>query len=165
MSGEVTVALDMRADPHAVYALVSDVTRMGEWSPETTSCRWVDGVGPKVGARFHGTNRHGFRRWSTSCLVTAADPGARFSFDVRFGPFAISTWSYEFETTASGCTVTESWTDRRPTWMRVASPAAMGVMDRDAHNRANMETTLARLKAAVEGTSGRRRRGNRGRDR
>ena len=24
-----------------VYELISDVTRMGEWSPETTACAWI----------------------------------------------------------------------------------------------------------------------------
>src|SRR3712207_6783594 len=108
----------MSADPRDVYDLVSDVTRMGEWSPETTSCRWVSGKPGTVGARFRGTNRHGLARWTTTCTVTAADPGRRFAFDVTFGPWAISEWVYELENTSQGCRVTESWTDRRSFAMR-----------------------------------------------
>src|SRR4051812_11505546 len=112
---DVTVETLVATAPNALYELVSDVTRMGEWSPETTSCRWVgDATGPTVGARFVGTNRSGWRRWSTTCTVRAAEPGARFAFDVDYGPVGIATWAYEFEPDGTGCRVRETWTDRRP---------------------------------------------------
>ena len=138
------------ADPVMVYDLVSDVTRMGEWSPETRSCRWVDGTGPAVGARFHGTNQRWLARWTTTCTVTAAERGRRFAFDVRWGPWAISEWSYVMEPTDEGCQVTEGWADKRTTALRVASPVAMGITDRAAHNRTGMQATLAALKTAAE---------------
>jgi uncharacterized protein YndB with AHSA1/START domain len=139
------------ADPEAVWRMVSDVTRMGDWSPETTSCRWLDGAdGPAVGARFRGSNARGPLRWTTTCTVTAAEPGRRFSFDVTYGPLRISTWSYEFARRDGGCEVTESWTDNRPTWMRLASIPVMAVADRAGHNRRGMEHTLAVLKRAAE---------------
>lgn len=147
---DAEVSADIAADPKVVYDLVSDVTRMGEWSPETTSCRWLRGTGPAVGARFRGTNQRHLARWTTTCTVTAADPGRRFAFDVGWGPWAISQWSYDIEPTADGCRVTERWVDRRGTAMRVSSPAVMGIVDRAAHNRRGMETTLAALKAAAE---------------
>ena len=57
--------------------MVSDVTRMGEWSPETIRCTWIDGAtGPAVGARFKGTNRRGIFRWSTKPEIVVADRGA-----------------------------------------------------------------------------------------
>jgi uncharacterized protein YndB with AHSA1/START domain len=147
----VEVTRDVRADPLVVYELVSDVTRMGQWSPETTSCRWLgDATGPAVGARFRGTNRHGLRRWSTTCTVTAADPGRRFAFDVDFAGVAVSTWSYDLAAAPIGCTVTESWTDRRPLVLRVASVPVMGVADRDGHNRRGMEATLEAVARAAE---------------
>lgn len=139
------------APPEAVYALVSDVTRMGEWSPETTSCRWVDGGGPTVGARFRGTNQRLLARWTTTCTVTAAESGRRFAFDVRWGPRPISQWSYDIEATDAGCRVTEGWVDKRTAALRVGSPVVMGIVDRAAHNRAGMQATLAALKAAAEG--------------
>ena len=143
--------LSIAADPHQVWRMVSDVTRMGEWSPETTSCRWIgSATGPEVGARFLGSNRHGLRRWTTTCRVTGAEPGRRFSFDVGWGPLPISTWSYELDARDGGCEVTESWTDRRPGWMRVGSVPVMAIVDRADHNRRGMERTLAALKAAAE---------------
>jgi len=72
---EVEVTEAVRAEPSVVYDLISDVTRMGSWSPETTSCRWLsDAIGPTVGARFRGTNRHGpllrLDPTATGCIVT-----------------------------------------------------------------------------------------------
>lgn len=150
---DVEVTEHVRADPTTVYAMVSDVTRMGSWSPETTSCRWLDdATGPEVGARFRGSNRHGrLLRWSTTCTVTHAEPGRQFAFDVDYAGVPISRWSYDFAATAAGCSVTESWTDRRPTLMRLASVPVMGIADRAKHNRGGMETTLAALRAVAEG--------------
>jgi ribosome-associated toxin RatA of RatAB toxin-antitoxin module len=148
---DVRVSADIFADPKVVYDLVSDVTRMGEWSPETTSCRWLSGNGPAaLGARFRGTNKRLIAQWTTTCTVTAADPGRRFAFDVRWGPWYISEWSYDIEPTPEGCRVTEAWADRRRAALRVSSPAVMGIVDRSAHNRRGMEKTLAALKAAAE---------------
>ncbi len=148
---DVSVSTAVAAKPEAVWRLVSDVTRMGEWSPETRSCRWLGGAdGPAAGARFRGSNRHGILRWSTTCTVTAAAEGERFTFDVTYGPVPISTWDYVFAATADGTEVTESWTDRRPAWMKIGGAVAMAIADRGAHNRRTMEATLAALKAAAE---------------
>ncbi len=38
--------------PEAAYDLVSDITRMGEWSPVCKACWWDEGDGPRVGAWF-----------------------------------------------------------------------------------------------------------------
>src|SRR4051812_10250655 len=139
------------AGPAKVYDLVTDLPRMGEWSPENTGGRWIRGAtGPAVGARFRGNNRRGVLRWSTTCEVTAAVPGERFAFDVTYGPVSISRWEYTFAPDGDGCRVTESWTERRPAWMKVASVPLMAVADRAAHNRRGMEHTLAALKQAAE---------------
>jgi hypothetical protein len=153
--GEVSVSTEVAADAGTVWRMVSDVTRMGEWSPETTSCRWLGGAaGPRVGARFRGTNRYQFRRWSTTCTVTAADEGRRFAFSVSWGPFPISDWSYAINPAGGACTVTETWLDRRPAWMRAAAVPLMGVVDRGEHNRAGMVATLDAVKAAAEAPAG-----------
>lgn len=154
MSGvpDVQVSSPISAAPELVWELVADVTRMGRWSPETTSCRWLgDATGPREGARFRGTNRQGPRRWVTTATVTAAEPGRRFAFDVHFGGVAISQWSYDLRATPDGCVVTESWSDRRPLWMRLSSVPVTGIADRAGHNRRGMRATLEALKAAAEG--------------
>jgi uncharacterized protein YndB with AHSA1/START domain len=149
---QVRVERVMAADPGVVYDLVSDVTRMSDWSPETSSCRWVGGVtGPAVGARFVGSNRRGPLVWRTSCRVTAADPRSAFAFTVSFAGMPISDWGYDIVADDRGCVVTETWTDRRSSALTVASVPVMGIADRAAHNRRGMTATLAALATAAEG--------------
>ena len=69
------------ASPEAVYDLVADVTRMGEWSPECVGCDWIDDAnGPVPGARFRGRNRHRLARWSTKSRVVTANRPGEFTF-------------------------------------------------------------------------------------
>jgi uncharacterized protein YndB with AHSA1/START domain len=152
-AAEATVHVEqaIAASPESLYDLVSDVTAMGSWSPETTACRWIGGAtGPVVGARFKGTNRNGWRRWRTTCTVVSAERGRRFAFDVGFGPLPVARWAYDFLSDGDGCKVVETWTDRRHGWMVKVSPVAMGVSDRPGHNRESMTTTLSRLRTAAE---------------
>ena len=143
------------ADPVKVYNLVSDLPRMGEWSPENTGGKWLGGATKaEIGARFRGNNKRGVLRWSTTCEITEATPGKRFAFDVNYGPVSISHWDYMFEPDGDGCRVTETWTERRPAWMKVASIPVMAVADRAKHNTRTMEATLAALKVAAEAGPG-----------
>lgn len=147
---DVEVSETVKADPARLYELVSDLPRMGEWSPENTGGKWLGGAtGAAVGARFRGTNRAGIAIWATRVTVAAADPGKHFAFDVDFLGVPISTWEYEFSGDAGACTVTERWTDRRPGWMRATSMLT-GVLNRPSHNREGMQKTLERLKASAE---------------
>jgi uncharacterized protein YndB with AHSA1/START domain len=143
---DVSVSREIAAPPQQVWRLVSEMTRMGEWSPEATGGKWLKGAsGPASGARFKGTNRDGWKRWSTTCEVTECVPGERFAFAVTAGPAKVATWSYEIEPTDAGCRVTESWTDQRSPFFAGVSKRITGVADRAEHNRANMERTLEAL--------------------
>jgi uncharacterized protein YndB with AHSA1/START domain len=137
--------------PDELWALVSDVTRIGEWSPETKRCAWVGGAtGPAVGARFKGTNEKGAKSWSTDCTVTVCEPGKRFAFDVKAAGFKVAGWAYQFEPVEGGCRVIETWDDHRgmiATWI---GPLASGTKDRAARNLETMTETLERLAAAAE---------------
>ena len=153
-AADVTVEEVIAAPAQLLYDLVSEVTRMGEWSPETTSCRWVGGAtGPRMGARFRGSNRNGWRRWSTSCTVVAAAPGSLFSFEVDLARLPISRWTYQFLPEGQGSRLRESWTDRRAGWMDRFEKPVRGITDTPAHNRAGMEATLAALRRHAESTS------------
>ena len=78
------VATQVQASPDVVYGLVSDVRRMGEWSPETYWCEWTGGAtGAEVGARFRARNRRGLLRWRNTPEVITATPGGEFSFRRR----------------------------------------------------------------------------------
>jgi hypothetical protein len=135
-----------------VWRLVSDVTRTGEWSPENTGGRWVAGAaGPTIGARFVGSNRIGIYRWWTTCLVTAAEPGRRFMFDVSAARLPVARWDWTLRPAGeSGTEVTLTWTDRRTGpvgWlMRQGGRLAVGATIDRAHVQRNIEASLARLR-------------------
>jgi len=134
--------------------MVADLTRMGEWSPENEGARWRKGAtGPAPGARFTSSNSSGAKRWTTSGVVVEAEPGAVLSFRVTVGPVKVALWRYTFEETSTGCRVTETWIDERSALTKALGKPVSGVADREAHNRAGMEQTLANLKAAAESRS------------
>lgn len=139
--------VDASAD--AVYDLVADLTRMGEWSPECERVTWRDGAtGPAVGARFVGWNRKGAVRWFTHGEVVAAERGRRFAFEVALGPVALARWEYLFAPDAGGgCTVTEEWTERRPRVVGWVSDRLEG--DRATTNAAGIVATLEALARAA----------------
>ena len=102
MSDSISVAVT----PDELYALVSDVTRMGDWSPICRACWWDEGDGPRVGAWFTGRNELPERTWETRCQVVAADPGREFAWEVNNGWVR---WGYTFEPEDGGTRLTESW--------------------------------------------------------
>lgn len=153
MADRTEVSVEVAAGPTTLYEMVSDVTRMGEWSPENVGCAWVgDAAGPAVGARFKGRNQRGWRRWSTLNEVIEDDPGRAFAFRTSSFGLKVAQWRYGFDgDDATGrCTVTESWTDQRGAIISLAGRLATGVGDRAAHNREGMQQTLAALKAVAE---------------
>jgi hypothetical protein len=152
MAEPVSATVHIAASPEVVYDLVSDLPRMGEWSPENTGGKWLGGAtGPAPGVRFRGTNKDGFRRWSTTVTVAEATPGQAFVFDVSVGPWKVARWTYRLAASDGGCDLTESWEDRRTGWMKAVSGPVTGVKDRATHNLENIRTTLERVKAAAEG--------------
>jgi uncharacterized protein YndB with AHSA1/START domain len=154
MAERLSVTQEIAAPAEQVWAMVADVTRMGEWSPETTAASWLRGAsGPEPGARFRGTNRRGKKEWSTVARVVDANPGRLFSFRVTAAGLKVAEWHYEFEPTATGCRVTERWIDQRGPIARALGKPVSGVTDRVTHNRTGMEQTLERLKAAAESSS------------
>lgn len=92
--------------PEELYDMVSDVTRMGEWSPVCKACWWDEGAGPVAGSWFTGRNEMPERTWETRSQVVAAERGREFAFIVG-GSFA--RWGYTFEPVEGGTRLTESW--------------------------------------------------------
>lgn len=148
---------EIAAPPDAVYAAISDVTRMGEWSDECYACDWHAGYdGPVVGATFDGHNRVGDREWTSQAKVIEADPGRSFAFECSMFDVHYSTWGYTIEATPVGSLVTEWTQDLRtdqalPLAMKISGVAERGDRDRSAtRNRRAMSRTLDRLAAALE---------------
>lgn len=153
-SQQISVSVDVAAGPEVVWGLLSDLARMGEWSPECTGVKWAGAApgptGPSVGAVFKGKNRIGIRRWSTKGTIVAAEPNRRLAWDIAALGLPVARWSYAIEPAADGCTVTEKWEDKRGAIINFVGPLSTGVKDRTAHNEAGMRTTLDRLKVAAE---------------
>jgi hypothetical protein len=151
--GDVTVVREISAPAGAIYDLVADMPRMGEWSPECERVVWMRGASAAtVGVEFTGHNRTGRRRWSTHGTVTVADRGREFAFEVRSVlNLPVSRWTYRFDSDSPGrCRVTETTVDRRGWVIKMLGRLATGVGDRAERNRQTMTQTLERLRAAAE---------------
>jgi hypothetical protein len=148
---DLSESVQIQASAETVYDLVSDLTRMGEWSPENRGARWLGGKScAAVGTRFIGQNRAGPLRWFTFGRVTVADPAREFAFEITFGPMPVACWQYVFTPTEDGgCVVVESWTDRRPDTARPVLDAVFRAKRADINAR-GMAKTLANLKRAAE---------------
>lgn len=149
MHGSVTVHID--APPSAVWALVSDVTRIGEYSPETFEAEWLGGAtGPEVGARFRGhvkRNGRGPTYW-TSCVVVACEPEREFAFAVGLSGRPVNTWRYLLEPSGHGTDVTESF-ELADTFVLRLYWRLLG-WARAKTNHEGMQATLERMKAELE---------------
>jgi hypothetical protein len=98
--------------PAEVYAIVSDVTRVGELSPVCQAGAWNDPAqAGSEGAWFTGHNVIGELEWDTHCKVVAAQPAREFAWinHGRDGENELVLWGYSFEPDGGGTKVTESW--------------------------------------------------------
>jgi hypothetical protein len=149
IGGEVSVW--MAATPAQVWALVSDVTRIGEFSPETFEGKWTGGsTGPEVGATFAGhvkRNGVGPTYWSP-CRVTRCVPEEVFEFAVGLDSVALTNWGYRLEPRDGGTLVTEYFRLEPAFYMRVYW-AILG-RGRGRTNEHGMRTTLERMKVVLE---------------
>ncbi len=145
------VSVWMNASPAQVWALVSDVTRIGEFSPETFEGKWTRGsTGPEVGASFAGhvkRNGVGPTYWSP-CQVTACEPERLFEFAVGTDAMTINNWGYRLTPRDGGTEVTEYFRLQPSLPIRLYW-LVLGRL-RGRTNRAGMTTTLERMKNVVE---------------
>ncbi|MGY2080856.1 SRPBCC family protein [Modestobacter sp. SYSU DS0657] len=96
----------VHASPEAVYDLVSDVTRTGEWSPVCTACWWDEGATGQVGDWFTGRNEVPGRTWETRSQVVAAERGREFAWLVGG---KLVRWGFTMTPVEGGTRLTESW--------------------------------------------------------
>lgn len=137
-----------------LYDMVSDVTRMGQWSPVCKACWWDPGESPRVGAWFTGRNELPERVWETRSEVVVTDRGREFAWMVN-GSFV--RWSFTFDSLAPGTTrVTESW-EFLPDGIvnfhkRFGQDAEAQISHRTEMARRGIPLTLAAFKRAAEAT-------------
>jgi ribosome-associated toxin RatA of RatAB toxin-antitoxin module len=143
----------VNATPEAVYDLVSDVTRTGEWSPVCTACWWDDeSEAGQVGAWFTGHNETPERTWETRSRVVSAERGKEFSWTVGGD---MVDWSFRMAPAEEGATtLTESW-HLLPHGVEVfreryAEDAEAQIEDRRWHAHDGIPRTLAAIKRIAE---------------
>lgn len=142
-TGSATIEID--ASPSAVYAVLTDLSRISEVSPECYKAEWEDGAtGPEVGAAFRGYNKAGDNNWDAGCIVVAADPGKSWAFKVPADDGRDTVWRYDIDETPDGCRVTESFDSP------ILGDEYFVKMGRHEMLLTNIANTLANLKKAAE---------------
>ena len=145
------VSTTIQAPVDQVWDLVSDVTRIGEFSPETFEARWTRGsTGPAVGATFKGhvkRNGVGPTYW-TGCTVTKCEPERVFEFSVGTDQMTVNNWGYRLLPRDGGTDVTEYYR-LEPSWLLRGYWTVLGAL-RGRTNERGMRTTLERMKAVLE---------------
>jgi uncharacterized protein YndB with AHSA1/START domain len=95
--------VDINAPVARVWDLISDLSRMPQWSPQ---CRRMKPLGPvRAGTRTINLNRSGYLFWPTTCTLTEVIPEQKLAFRVNTNG---TVWSYELEPNAEGTRVIES---------------------------------------------------------
>jgi len=146
---EATVTIE--APARAVWAVVSDVTRVGEWSGECRGCDWVGGANAAVvGAQFRGRNRRGVARWSRLNQIFRSDPPNELVWrTMPAGVYPDSVeWTLRLTEEDGKTTVTESFhVVRLPKAMEIG----IGLfMPQHLDRSKDLAADLGRLKGLVE---------------
>src|SRR5262245_48708513 len=156
MSGSATIWIAV--SPEVAYAALTDLPRMGEWSPENRGGEWIGGDGG-LGAIFRGRNGDAPGGWETVVTVIEAEPCSRFAFCVDAGGDVGTIWRYAFRPDRDGTEVRESfewsWTPvpdhgfRSRVGQLPIDLAAQLVGERERDLRAQLDQTLAALKQSL----------------
>jgi uncharacterized protein YndB with AHSA1/START domain len=140
--------IEINAPVAKVWSLVSDLSRMPQWSPQ---CRIMKALGPiRPGTRTINLNRRGLLFWPTTSVITEVVPERKFAFRI---PINTSVWSYELEPTATGTRLIETrHAENGVTAVSTAvTKAALGGVDSfEQELLEGMSQSLARIKAAAE---------------
>jgi hypothetical protein len=140
----------VEAPPERVYAIIADVTRVGELSPVCKAAWWDEGSGPRAGAWFTGRNEmEGRDPWERRCEIVTAEPGQAFGWVAGGREEGVVEWSYRFRPVERGTEVEESWKILR----MVDRLAALGdevLSSMKVNTESGIEETLANLKRVAE---------------
>ena len=144
-NAKVTIEID--AAPEAVYDLVSDVTRMGEWSPECYKAMWLTPKRGK-GSVFLGLNKDRGLTWPSPAIVTESEPGKIFAFRAASGVIR----RYQLSPEDRGTRLVEERINTGEfRWVKTGYRLFLGGYDRRMDVlRAGMRTTVDRIKKAAE---------------
>ena len=142
--------IEINAPAGTVWNLISDLSRMPQWSPQ---CRMMKSIGPlRAGTRTVNLNRRNKLFWPTTSTITEVIPERKLAFRVNINN---TVWSYELEPTATGTRVVE--TRHAENGVKAVSTMTVnavlgGVPSFEKELVDGMNTSLARIKAAAEGS-------------
>lgn len=140
--------IDIDAAVPKVWALISDLRLMPQWSPQ---CRLMKSLGPlRQGVRTVNVNRRNFLYWPTTCTITEVIPEQKLAFRVNTNG---TIWSYELEPTDTGTRVVESRHAEngvKPASNFLVTAFLGGVPGFESELIEGMNASLARIKAAAE---------------
>ena len=140
--------IDINAPVSRVWALVSDLRKMPQWSPQ---CRRMKPIGElRAGARTVNFNRRGLLFWPTTCRITEFVPEKKLAFRVNENH---TVWSYELEPTAAGTRLIETRHAENGTTAvsNFLVGRFMGGVPNFEHELVDgMNASLTRIKAAAE---------------
>jgi hypothetical protein len=150
----ISASTEIAAPPAQVWALVSDLRNMPQWSPQTYKS--IPRGGSGEGARFLNVNRMGLRVWPTnSKVVRFTAPGAGAPGEIAWRiKENFTIWSLLLEPTADGGTRLTS-TREAPQGIsdisvRLTKVMLGGVSKFTSTLEQDMAATLARIKASAE---------------
>ena len=143
-------SIEIAAPPAQVWGVVSDLKRMGEWSPQ---CRKmiIRGGEVKQGTRTFNINRQGWKFWPTRSYVKVWEPEKKLALKIAENG---TIWTYDLEPTATGTRLTEARTAPNgvASISNTLTQYVLGGTDNfEKGLQAGIEQTLQRIKAEVEG--------------
>jgi uncharacterized protein YndB with AHSA1/START domain len=149
---ELRAEIVIDAEPTAVWAALTDFDRMPEWSPELVRMLPLKRGGLRVGQWYLGVNRRKAVVWPTRNVVKQVEPGRVLSWHTATSG---ATWIYELEAAGGGTRLVQRRPVPRLTYLSKITAGSVlgGGASHCDELEAGMSVTLARLKAAVEGTA------------
>jgi hypothetical protein len=146
------------ADIDAVWDIVSDPTRVGEWSHECVGAEWIGEGGARPGARFRGRNEHGVFRWGRLCEIVSIGPGELVWRTVPTRLYPDSTeWAIRADRVDTGTRIEQSFRVVKGTWLE---PVYARLLPAHRDRTAALTKDLERIGSlAAEGDVGTDRRG------
>jgi len=147
---ELRAEADVAAPPEQVWALLTDFSRMPDWSPELVRMLPLRRGGLRVGQWYLGVNRRKAVIWPTRSVVAEVEPVRALAWDTRSSG---ARWIWELEAAAGGTRVVHRRpVPRRLTGLSRAFAAAFlgGTTEHADELEAGMAETVARLKSAAE---------------
>lgn len=144
----ITASVEISAGTDEVWAVVSDVARMPEFSPELRRLYVIGSKEPRVGMTLVGINRRGLVAWPTTSKVVRFEPGRVVAWKTRESG---ATWTYELEPTESGTRLTgRRDLPKFTVGTTLLAPVIGGAEGHDQELADGIRATLERIKATVE---------------